>query len=108
MSESVVTILLIVLGVTTWILWIFLPFAIFGIKTRLDKLIELNEKTVNNLAMLPELMNEEQQGPDEASSSGPVQPSDVKSTDRNISCPRCYAFVPSDQSNCTSCGRPLP
>jgi hypothetical protein len=37
-----------------------------------------------------------------------IQRSDVKPTDRKVSCPRCYAFVPGDQPNCTSCGKPLP
>jgi hypothetical protein len=36
-----------------------------------------------------------------------IQRSDVTPTDRKVSCPRCYAFVPGDQPNCTSCGKPL-
>lgn len=50
--ESIVTIAGGVLGLVLIILWIILPFAVFAIKGRLDRLIEL--MSVNNEIALEE------------------------------------------------------
>ena len=44
LSGTLGTIILIVALVAT-ILWFFLPFAVFGIKGRIDELIQINKKT---------------------------------------------------------------
>lgn len=48
--DSIVTIVIGVLGLILFILWIILPFVVISLKSRLDRLIEL--VSVNNEIML--------------------------------------------------------
>ena len=60
--ESIVTIVAGVLGLILFILWLILPFVVFAIKGRLDRLIELvsvnNEITLESNRLLGKLATE--------------------------------------------------
>ncbi len=60
--ESIVTIAVGVLGLVLIILWIIVPFTVFAIKGRLDRLIELvsvnNEITLESNRLLGKLASE--------------------------------------------------
>ncbi len=60
--ESIVTIVTDVLGLVLFILWLILPFVVFAIKGRLDRLIELvsvnNEITLESNRLLGKLASE--------------------------------------------------
>ena len=60
--ESIVTIVAGVLGLILVILWIILPFAVIGMKGRLDRLIELvsvnNEITLESNRLLDKLASD--------------------------------------------------
>ena len=60
--EGIVAIVTGVLGLILFILWLVLPFVVFAIKGRLDRLIELvsvnNEITLESNRLLDKLANE--------------------------------------------------
>jgi hypothetical protein len=60
--ESIFTIVAGVLGLVLFILWLILPFAVFAIKGRLDRLIEIvsvnNEITLESNRLLGKLASE--------------------------------------------------
>ena len=60
--DSIVTIVSGVLGLILFILWVILPFVVIGIKSRLDRLIEIvsvnNEITLESNRMLDKLVSE--------------------------------------------------
>ena len=60
--DSIVTIVSGVLGLILFILWVILPFVVIGIKSRLDRLIELvsvnNEITLESNRLLDKLASE--------------------------------------------------
>ena len=70
------------------ILWFFLPFAIFGTKDRLDRLIAATEQTNRELARL-KIMFEKFANDDHVST---------------VSCARCGAAAPADATTCPGCG----
>lgn len=60
--DSIVTIVSGVLGLILFILWVILPFVVIGIKSRLDRLIEIvsvnNEITLETNRLLDKLASE--------------------------------------------------
>jgi hypothetical protein len=48
----VVFLLLGILGLVVSVLWIFMPFAVFGIKNRLDELIRINREIGRLLSLM--------------------------------------------------------
>ena len=52
------TLFLVALGLLLFLLWFLLPFAVFGIKERLDKQIKEQQKTNQLLITLTELNKE--------------------------------------------------
>lgn len=84
---------LIVLGLIIAVLWILLPFAVIGIKSRLD---EIN---TTNMAMLNELkrLNNRDRG---------APPRPVATSEQH--CPNCGTVNPPARTSCKNCNQMLP
>ena len=100
-------IILLVLGIVLLVLWIFLPFVVFDIKTRLDKihaqfdqLISLQRTLLDRLTSPPPSLDE----------LPPFvrEPSDSTLKPKQSLCKNCGTYYVYGLPKCSSCGKPPP
>lgn len=105
--SSTLGLVILVFALVLLILWTLLPFAIFGIKGKLDELISINRKIHQQLSTLSSDLSEpsgEQDVPDMGTED--VPPEEIPIPSVQI-CPNCGQKNSRRMTNCTRCGSEL-